>query len=862
MSFIETHGNYILIGDLNSHCSMFKGPTNTKGRSLDNILSQTDGKILNNVNMPTNFWNRNGSNTNSIIDLIIANEYLANKCLYCETLEVSAVTNTNQLYYHLPVITEFEVGIKPRKNRISFHKSFLYDKANWPQFRNYVDSEMMNIGPELDIESLNNIIVNSILNAAEKHIPKVKEKLKRDNNFDAQTVEVLKTRNFWGRRYRRCRDKYSAEKYLEMEKLANEQIETFRINQWENFLKNQGPHPLSSIPFWRRINRLRANKRHSKIDTLIIDGITYETPENKANIFATSLENKFKMDLNPRYNNELKTNIEEFFKNGEGENSLSSKEKKIIEFTPYDLHTAIKNMNSKTSRDPVGLSNKILKNIGENTKDRLLTLFNWCLKDWQVPQTWKHSIISMLLKNGQSSNELSSYRPISMTPCLARLFERLILFRIQKFLDKKKILIMNQSGFRKSRQTKDNILTVIQTAQEGFNLGEKTTAIFFDIAAAFDKVWHDGLIYKLFKLGLPYYLIRICISFLRERTFSVKVDGTNSRICIIECGVPQGGVLSPTLFQLYINDLPLTQNSGEITILFADDIAFIKRYKYKLNNKLIANAKIQAEKESQIFLNTLEKWMNDWRLTLAPKKCNQITFSKAKSTNNDEMNIKLYDQPITSENNPKFLGIVFDVRLNFAAHLQAVKKKVGDRVNLLKILSYDKTWRLPEKVLVKMYKSLVLSVLDYASITTGACSEKTLDDYETIQNNCLRIILKKKLTDKIPCQELREKAGVSTIGIRHKKLMLDYYEGAIVTENPLLKIIFVNYSKYKSRNHINESLARSEDGNISRETLILIKKHNQMCLNEKDIHETTLCQAPLLVKEMILDLYPSRESFT
>ena len=157
----------------------------------------------------------------------------------------------------------------------------------------------------------------------------------------------------------------------------------------------------------------------------------------------------------------------------------------------------------------------------------------------------------MILKNGQDSSLLSSYRPISMTPCIARLFERMVLHRLEIYLKINNIIITNQSGFRKNRQTKDNLLYVIQNAQEGFNKDEKTLSIFFDVAAAFDKVWHNGLIQKLIDLGVPYYLIAIIAAFLEDRTFTVKIEGKESGIYLILCGVPQGGVLSPTLFSIY-----------------------------------------------------------------------------------------------------------------------------------------------------------------------------------------------------------------------------------------------------------------------------------------------------------------------
>ena len=168
---------------------------------------------------------------------------------------------------------------------------------------------------------------------------------------------------------------------------------------------------------------------------------------------------------------------------------------------------------------------------------------------------------------------------------------------------------------------------------------------------------------------------------------------------------------------------------------------------------------------------------------------------------------------------------------------------MGDRINLLKILSYDKTWRLDEKILVKMFKSLILSVLDYASIIASACNNEIKKSLETIQNNSLRIIFKKGLLDKIPTAELRNKAGITTIEERHRKLMLDYYERALTSGNPLILDVFESFKKFKKRNFISEELAINEHEIVNLETLSLIRTHNLMSLKEVEIYPTTLCQA-------------------
>ena len=216
-------------------------------------------------------------------------------------------------------------------------------------------------------------------------------------------------------------------------------------------------------------------------------------------LFAQELKKKFTQDVNPNFNEEHKKKIDENLFDNKWKTNFTTIQKSYREFSLDELNVAIKYMNGKTSLDGIGLSNTMLKKLGIGAKNEVLKIFNKCLKEEKVPDEWKHSRITMIIKSGQDSSLLSSYRPISMTP---RLFERLVLHRLEIFLKINNIIIFNQSGFRKNRQTKDNLLYVIQNAREGFNKDEKTLSIFFDVAAAFDKVWHNGLIQKLINLGV------------------------------------------------------------------------------------------------------------------------------------------------------------------------------------------------------------------------------------------------------------------------------------------------------------------------------------------------------------------------
>ena len=143
-----------------------------------------------------------------------------------------------------------------------------------------------------------------------------------------------------------------------------------------------------------------------------------------------------------------------------------------------------------------------------------------------------------------------------------------MMIKIKEFLVKNKIIIKQQSGFRQKRQTKDNIFFLTQKAIESLNRGKKLCTIFFDIASAFDKVWHDGLIYKLIKLNVPKYILCWLMDFLSNRQFAVRINNSITAKRIISAGVPQRAVLSPTLFSIFINDITISYFSQTICFIF------------------------------------------------------------------------------------------------------------------------------------------------------------------------------------------------------------------------------------------------------------------------------------------------------
>ena len=177
-----------------------------------------------------------------------------------------------------------------------------------------------------------------------------------------------------------------------------------------------------------------------------------------------------------------------------------------------------------------------------------------------------------ILKKGKNKKKALSYRPISLTSCVCKTMEHIINKRMQWYLETESIFAPEQAGFRKYKGTEDQTTHLAQVIEDAFQKKRVTLTVFIDLQKAFDKVWKDGLLVKLQRSGIRGNLYKWTKSYLYNRQARVCVDGKTSRKVLLRQGVPQGGVLSPTLFILFINDLMVELPKGVYAALYADDL--------------------------------------------------------------------------------------------------------------------------------------------------------------------------------------------------------------------------------------------------------------------------------------------------
>lgn len=330
---------------------------------------------------------------------------------------------------------------------------------------------------------------------------------------------------------------------------------------------------------------------------------------------------------------------------------------------------------------------------------------------------------------GKDKTKPENYRPIGLLTTLSKLFERIIQSRLSDFLQVNNILPDCQFGFRPNHSTTQQILHIYKIITSGFENKNHTTVAFLDVAQAFDKVWLKGLLFKLISINSPAYLTNVLASFVTNRTFCVRINNCLSDKKQINAGIPQGSILGPILFNVFVHDIPLPPTST--IAMYADDTAIITQDHdiHTAANKL------------QNALNTLQDWFMKWQLKLNPTKCEAKIFTLRRPQNPN--NIIINDEEIIwnpTDSAIKYLGVYLDKRLTWSYH---INKKLNDGYARLSMLYpiINRKSKLKVKCATLIYKSILRPLVTYGCVIWGTASKTNIKKVQTFQNKVLRIAI-------------------------------------------------------------------------------------------------------------------------
>ena len=396
------------------------------------------------------------------------------------------------------------------------------------------------------------------------------------------------------------------------------------------------------------------------------------------------------------------------------------------------LITLVKFLKRGKAPGPDTIHNEVLR-LGTTTSlfHHLARLFTSSIQLGYIPTAWKLATLRMLLKPDKLPSLTTSYRPISLISSIMKLFERVIEQRLRSHLEHIGFINKHQSGFRKAKSTDDHLFRLSQSIMECFNRGEHVVAAFLDVEKAFDNVWHNGLRFKIFQLDLPIKMTRWLSDFLVGRLIQVNVNNSLSNQISPKAGLPQGSVLSPLLFLIYVNDLPTSHHKQTSLSQFANDTA---QWAFSLNIHI-------AAKLLQQDLLKLAMWCAKWRIKLNPTKTKVIIFSRSILARKTELKLKLFGETLKIYPQVKFPGIAFNSQLNFKKHFEEILDRCYTRYHRLRLL-VSKKWRPSSATIVQIYKQCVRPIFEYGSLSTITASDHIISKIQRLQNKFIRLALR------------------------------------------------------------------------------------------------------------------------
>jgi hypothetical protein len=449
--------------------------------------------------------------------------------------------------------------------------------------------------------------------------------------------------------------------------------------------------------------------------------------------------------------------------------------------TESEIKTILKNLKLDASTGVDGIGVKLIKNIASNIGPTLCKLINLSIQGGIFPDNLKRARITPIFKSG-SRKECTNYRPISVLPAISKVYEKVIYERISNYLEGNGIIHHNQHGFRKNRSTTSAVTDLITSIRSNIDKGNIVVGLFIDLRKAFDTVNHEILCDKLKNIGLCGKVHRLIQSYLSNRKHRVQIGDSYSDYTDINCSVPQGSMLGPLLFLIYINDMHNLTLNGSLT-QYADDSCLF----YYGNNIQTIFSRIQDD------LNILKNWLDGNKLSINTSKTNYVIFKTQQRKLGDYTPPHINGDTLKHVVTIKYLGITLDENLTWKTHIENVKNKIIPMTGAL----YRISGFLPEQTKKQIYYSFIHSHLVYLNSVWGNANKTLIAELQIIQNKSIKTVY--NLPRLTPTTELYKNTNILKLSDMYKfEACLLIYK--MVNGHIKLNIAFTTCDTYHSHN--------------------------------------------------------------
>jgi hypothetical protein len=695
----------LVMGDFNAnHPCWYSTYVNTRGRTLFHHMLEHDYMIYSST-VPTQINYRHDL-TATNPDLVLCNNI---PCL--GIIKALPVLSSN----HLPLFFDLQCSVK----RNAMPMVFKFSSANWQGYRSSLNSGItLNsqvFKNESQIDAAVDHLNDCIIKARNLNIPLATPQT-LNSKLPRYIKKIIRQRN----KLRRLDQKlHGGNAKREIRTQINKLQQAIQVATqkhvdkiWNNKLAKVD-NPSNDI--WRVIKSLKPtcnNIPPLKQDDGNVTSNTSEQCEALATCFKGNM--RLTVDWKSPYLKEVKKSISDL--NGYTISKLCNPVR------PHEVSKALRKFKLRKAPGMDGLQNILLKNLSQKAIVYVTKIFNGCLYTGYFPKSWKTAKVIALKKPGKDDTVPVNYRPISLLPALGKLFERIVASRLH-FYSKDKI-INEQFGFRSQHSTSLQITRIIEHIAHKLNLNQSTGMFLLDIEKAFDSVWHNGLIHKLISFGIPLHLVKIIHSYLSERSFAVHIGNTVSSPCSIPAGVPQGSILGPILFVLYVNDIPIQTRTN--LACFADDTA---SYTSSNDIDLIVS-------RLQLSIERLHEYFTNWKLKLNNDKTEAILFTRKRKCPPRLLNIAGHS--ISWSKSVRYLGVTMDSKINWTKHIGNLRVKGAQVLGALHPVMNRRS-NLGPLTKLRIYTTLVRPCLTYACPAWNSTCKSNYKILQSIQNKAVKI---------------------------------------------------------------------------------------------------------------------------
>ena len=638
-----------------------------------------------------------------------------------------------------------EVFIKPQISRQKPRLMFLYKKADWEGLESHMLAFQQSFFANFEDKTVNSLwedFKRALQSGIEQYVPQRSISTKTSLPWITQDIKrTMRKRDSLYDKYKKHRRPTDRQAHIEYKHLVNKKLKDAHNRYLEEILgitNSSDPDDSSTKPqadIDPHMNTLATKKlysllKNSKMDSktsapLKKDGQLHTNTTDKANILNKQFQSVFTPKTPLKLSQLSRMAVQDSVDNGlldpsqiPSETHSSVPQMPNITVSLNGILKLLKDLNPHKAAGPDQLKPLVLQRLRTVIAPVLQVIYQKSLDTGRVPKDWSTAYVCPLFKKGDTGLA-SNYRPIALTSILCKVLEHIVTTNVVSHMDQHNLLYDLQHGFRTKRSCETQLVTLIEDLMRNALADSQTDLVLLDFSKAFDKVSHQKLLLKLHNNGIRGPSLKWIQAFLSGRTQTVVLENEKSDTVPVTSGVPQGSVLGPILFLIYINDLPDSTRSK--VRLFADDTAIY-----------LAVSSLQDAEILQQDLDRLHDWELQWDMEFNPSKCVVIHVTRA--VNPVPSEYLLHGQILESVGSSKYLGVEIRNNLTFNNHIQNICTSANRSLGFIKRNIRTKSPAIREMA----YKTLVRPLVEYASPVWSPNTDDSIYKIEMVQRRAAR----------------------------------------------------------------------------------------------------------------------------